>query len=368
MVEEAANRPAIEQEAQQASAQEIQGLKDVLHQAESKVQELQEEADNLKKIISDREAEIKDVQENVSKLQAELNTVKQELLEKSNLTEQLRQQITEKDEKTKKAFMGAKQKIQHLMGTKDQLTKENEDLRAQKEEQEGRLNVLKSQYEGRICRLERELREQQERHHEQRDEPQEQPNKAEQRQITLKSTPTSVDRGSTSALEPPTANIKPTPLVPTPSKAAAIPGNKATPRATTVMPTTQVETQEAIQSEGPVEHVMVFGSTSGSVRSTSPNVQTTLSQTILNVQQQQTQATAFVQPTQQSLPPVEPASQDPSPAIVEVVQIERPSTSTAVFGTGCPSLSKIKCFSEIFCTAGPADANALTCSYQHQLA
>ncbi|KAG2461802.1 TPR protein, partial [Polypterus senegalus] len=359
MVEEAANRPAIEQEAQQASAQEIQGLKDALHQAESKVQELQEEAENRKKIISDREAEIKDVQENVSKLQAELNTIKQELQEKSNLTEQLRQQITEKDEKTKKAFMGAKQKIQHLMGTKDQLTKENEDLRAQKEEQEGRLNVLKSQYEGRICRLERELREQQERHHEQRDEPQEQPNKAqeqqrqaEQRQITLKSTPTSVDRGSTSALEPPTANIKPTPLVPTPSKAAAIPGNKATPRASirpmitpatvttptttptaTVMPTTQVETQEAIQSEGPVEHVMVFGSTSGSVRSTSPNVQTTLSQTILTVQQQQTQATAFVQPTQQSLPPVEPASQDPSPAIVEVVQIERPSTSTAVFGT-----------------------------------
>lgn len=91
-----------------------------------------------------------------------------------------------------------------------------------------------------------------------------------------------------------------------------------------------------MQSEGPVEHVPVFGSTSGSVRSTSPNVQTSLSQPILTVQQQ-TQATAFVQPTQQSHPQIEPANQEPSPTIVEVVQssqIERPSTSTAVFGTG----------------------------------
>lgn len=92
----------------------------------------------------------------------------------------------------------------------------------------------------------------------------------------------------------------------------------------------------AMQSEGPVEHVPVFGSASGSVRSTSPNVQTSLPQPILTVQQQ-TQATAFVQPTQQSHAQIEPAAQEPAPAIVEVVQssqIERPSTSTAVFGTG----------------------------------
>ncbi|XP_006901380.1 PREDICTED: nucleoprotein TPR [Elephantulus edwardii] len=156
-----------------------------------------------------------------------------------------------------------------------------------------------------------------------------------------------------STSEPPTANIKPTPVVSTPSKvtAAAMAGNKATPRASirpmvtpanptttptaTVMPTTQVESQEAMQSEGPVEHVPVFGSTSGSVRSTSPNIQPSLSQPILTVQQQ-TQATAFVQPTQQSHPQIEPANQEVSPNIVEVVQsspIERPSTSTAVFGT-----------------------------------
>lgn len=70
---------------------------------------------------------------------------------------------------------------------------------------------------------------------------------------------------SASTSDPPTANIKPTPVVSTPSKvtAAAIAGNKSTPRASirpmvtpatvtnptntptaTVMPTTQVETQE----------------------------------------------------------------------------------------------------------------------------
>lgn len=41
------------------------------------------------------------------------------------------------------------------------------------------MSALKSQYEGRICRLERELREQQERHHEQRDEPPESTNKVQ---------------------------------------------------------------------------------------------------------------------------------------------------------------------------------------------
>lgn len=43
------------------------------------------------------------------------------------------------------------------------------------------MSALKSQYEGRICRLERELREQQERHHEQRDEPPESTNKVQNR-------------------------------------------------------------------------------------------------------------------------------------------------------------------------------------------
>lgn len=66
---------------------------------------------------------------------------------------------------------------------------------------------------------------------------------------------------SASTSEPPTANIKPTPVVASASKQPVNPGNKPTPRASirpmitpatvptptptaTVMPTTQVETQE----------------------------------------------------------------------------------------------------------------------------
>ncbi|XP_068272889.1 nucleoprotein TPR isoform X2 [Nyctibius grandis] len=365
MVAEASTQSFVEQQEEQVSVQEVQELKDTLSQAEVKTKALEAQVESLQKTIAEKETEVRSLQEQITQLQSELARFHQDLQEKTTQEEQLRQQITEKEEKTRKTLLAAKQKIAQLAGTKEQLTKENEEwkqksssLEEQKTELEVRMSALKSQYEGRICRLERELREQQERHHEQRDEPPESTNKVpeQQRQISLKSTPASGERGIASTSDPPTANIKPTPVVSTPSKvtAAAIAGNKSTPRASirpmvtpatvtnptttptaTVMPTTQVETQEAMQSEGPVEHVPVFGSTSGSVRSTSPNVQTSLSQPILTVQQQ-TQATAFVQPTQQSHPQIEPANQEPSPAIVEVVQssqIERPSTSTAVFGT-----------------------------------
>ncbi|XP_063154494.1 nucleoprotein TPR [Candoia aspera] len=365
MIAETSTQSYMEQPEQHASDKENQEMKEALNQAEIKIKALEGQIENVQKTLGEKDAEVKNLQEQVSQLQSELSRLHQDLQEKTTQEEQLRQQVAEKEEKTKKTLLAAKQRIAQLAGAKDQLTKENEEwkqknstLEEQKTELEVRMSALKSQYEGRICRLERELREQQERHHEQRDEPPESTNKApeQQRQITLKSTPAAGDRGIASASDPPTANIKPTPVVSTPSKvtAAAIPGNKPTPRASirpmvtpatvtnptttptaTVMPTTQVETQEAMQSEGPVEHVPVFGSTSGSVRSTSPNVQTSLSQPILTVQQQ-TQATAFVQPTQQSHPQIEPTAQEPSPAILEVVQssqMERPSTSTAVFGT-----------------------------------
>ncbi|KAJ8357190.1 hypothetical protein SKAU_G00199840 [Synaphobranchus kaupii] len=359
LVAEAAAKPAQEQAAQQASAQEIQALKSSLSQAEAKTKDSESQVENLQKTVGEREVQVRSLQEQVNKAQPELTRLRQELQEKSAQEEQLRQQMAEKEEKTKKAFMGAKQKINQLNGAKEQLSQECEDLKQQREELEVRLSALKSQYEGRLCRQERELRElreQQERHGEQRDEPpeqgpsktQEQQRPAEQRQITMKAMP-AADRGSTSTSEPPTANIKPTPVTATPSKPPA-PGNKSTPRASirpmvtpatvttptptaTVMPTTQAEAQEAGQSsEGPVEHVMVFGSASGSVRSTSPSVQTTMSQPML------TQATAFVQPTQQqSLPPAaEPANQEPAPSAMETVssnQVERPSTSSAVFST-----------------------------------
>ncbi|KAJ8409499.1 hypothetical protein AAFF_G00229000 [Aldrovandia affinis] len=356
LVAEAVAKPAQEQEAQKASAQEIQALKSSLSQAETKTKDLESQVESLQKAAGEREAQARALQEQVNKAQPELNRLRQELQEKTTQEEQLRQQMGEKEEKTKKAFMGAKQKINQLNGVKEQLSQECEELKQQREELEVRLSALKSQYEGRLCRQERELREfreQQERHGEQRDEPPEQgPSKAqdqqrpaEQRPITIKTMP-AADRSSTNASETPTANIKPTPVAATPSKPSAIPGNKSTPRASirpmvttptptaTVMPTTQVETQEAAagpSAEGPLEHVMVFGSASGSVRSTSPNVQPTLPQPVLS------QATAFVQPTQQqSLPPAtEPANQEPVPGAMETVpsnQVERPSTSTSVFG------------------------------------
>ncbi|KAF4082461.1 hypothetical protein AMELA_G00151390 [Ameiurus melas] len=368
MVVAAASAPVQDQEAQQASAQELQTLRDSLSQSEAKTRELESQLETKNKTMGERETETRTAQDQASHLQGELARMRQELAEKSAQEDRLRQQLVEKEERTRKAIVGAKQKINHLVDVKGQLAKENEELKQQREELEVRVNALRSQYEGRLSRQEKELRElrdlreQQERHVEQRDEPveqgpsktQEQQRTTEQRQISLKSTPVA-ERGSASSSEPPTANIKPTPLVATPSKPQAVTANKPTPRASikpmitpaaqptatptaTVMPTTQQENQEALSSEAPMEHVPVFGSTTGSVRSTSPNVQTTLAQPVLGVQQSQT--TAFVQPTQQqSVPPSEPSSQEPASASVmmeatpSTSQMERPSTSTAVFGT-----------------------------------
>uniref|UniRef100_A0AAX7TU95 Nucleoprotein TPR n=1 Tax=Astatotilapia calliptera TaxID=8154 RepID=A0AAX7TU95_ASTCA len=361
LVAEAAAGPSQEEEARQASVQELQSLRDSLSQAEARSADLEGQLENMNKVVTERETDARNAQEQSSRLQTELTRLRQELQDKASQEDALRQQMAEKEEKTRKAIVCAKQKINQLMGAKDQLQKENEELKQQREELEVRVSALKSQYEGRLSRQERELRDlrgQQERQ-EQRDEPaeagpsktQEPQRSTEQRQISLKTTP-AADRGSASTSEPPTANIKPTPVVATASKQPVNPGNKPTPRASirpmitpapvptptptaTVMPTTQVETQEA---EGPpVEHVTVYGSASGSVRSASPNVQTTLASPMLTVQQTQTQATAFVQPTQQqSMTHTEPANQEPPPVAIEATpssQVERPSTSSSVFGT-----------------------------------
>uniref|UniRef100_A0A3Q3LFU0 Nucleoprotein TPR n=1 Tax=Mastacembelus armatus TaxID=205130 RepID=A0A3Q3LFU0_9TELE len=375
MVAEAAEGPSQEEEARQASVQELQSLKESLNQAEARAKELEGQVENINKVVSERETEVRNAQEQSSRLQTELTRLRQELQDKASQEETLRQQMTDKDEKTRKVIVSAKQKISQLVGTKVQLQKENEELKQQREELEVRVSALKSQYEGRLSRQERELRDlrgHQDRQ-EQRDEPpeagpsktQEQQRTTEPRQISLKTTP-AADRGSASTSEPPTANIKPTPVVATASKQPVNPGNKPTPRASirpmitpapvptptptaTVMPTTQVETQEAMQStEGPpVEHVTVYGSASGSVRSASPNVQTTLASPMLTVQQTQTQATAFVQPTQQqSMTHTEPANQEPPTMVIETTpssQMEWPSTSSAsaVFATpGTSSMSK----------------------------
>uniref|UniRef100_A0A8C2IB48 Nucleoprotein TPR n=1 Tax=Cyprinus carpio TaxID=7962 RepID=A0A8C2IB48_CYPCA len=348
LVATAASAPAQDQEAQQASAQELQALKESLNQSENRTRELEGHLENLNRVSTLpglKVSEACSAQEQASRLQAELTRLRQELQEKSSQEERLKQQLTEKEERTKKAIVMAKQKISQLTGVKGQLQKENEELKQQKEEMEVRVSALKSQYEGRLNRQERELRdlrEQQERHGEQRDEP------PEQDPGTAKD-----NRTATDLSEPPTANIKPTPLAATPSKPPASQGNKSTPRASikpmitpapvptptptaTVMPTTQVESQEPMQSsEGPLEHVTVYGSASGSVRSTSPNVQTTLAQPLLNFQQQ-SQATAFIQPTQQQTqPPVEPSNQEPPAAVMlPNPQLESPfSTSTGMWST-----------------------------------
>lgn len=193
------------------------------------------------------------------------------------------------------------------------------------------MNALKSQYEGRLLRLDRELRELRETqaHSDGREEAQDQsgaklgdqPRSSEQRQISLKSP--AQDRGSLSSSEPPTANIRPTPSTPSPSnKPSPSTGSKATPRASirpmvtpatvpvptptaTVMPTTQTESQEALISTGAPVH-----STSSPLMNTPSSL----------TQPTSTQATAFVQPTQQQA-----ASQDAGSSM----EAERPSTSSS---------------------------------------
>uniref|UniRef100_A0AAQ5Z011 Nucleoprotein TPR n=1 Tax=Amphiprion ocellaris TaxID=80972 RepID=A0AAQ5Z011_AMPOC len=262
-------------------------------------------------------------------LQEELAKLRQELSECKSREEQLKQQMTDKEEKTKKAFVGAKTKINQLNSAKEQLSQEIEELKQNKEEMEVRMNALKSQYEGRLLRLDRELRELRETqtHPDSREEPQDQSGtKVQTRQISLKSP--AQDRGSSSLSEPPTANIRPTPSTPSPSnKPSPSPGSKATPRASirpmvtpasltiptptaTVMPTTQTDSQEVLMSAGASVH-----STSSGLVNTPTSI----------TQPTSTQTTAFVQPTQQQA-----ANQDAASSM----EAERPSTSSSLIGTG----------------------------------
>uniref|UniRef100_A0A3Q1C8H4 Nucleoprotein TPR n=1 Tax=Amphiprion ocellaris TaxID=80972 RepID=A0A3Q1C8H4_AMPOC len=258
-----------------------------------------------------------------------------QLSECKSREEQLKQQMTDKEEKTKKAFVGAKTKINQLNSAKEQLSQEIEELKQNKEEMEVRMNALKSQYEGRLLRLDRELRELRETqtHPDSREEPQDQSGtkvqtagREDQRQISLKSP--AQDRGSSSLSEPPTANIRPTPSTPSPSnKPSPSPGSKATPRASirpmvtpasltiptptaTVMPTTQTDSQEVLMSAGASVH-----STSSGLVNTPTSI----------TQPTSTQTTAFVQPTQQQA-----ANQDAASSM----EAERPSTSSSLIGTG----------------------------------
>uniref|UniRef100_A0A671VH99 Translocated promoter region, nuclear basket protein n=1 Tax=Sparus aurata TaxID=8175 RepID=A0A671VH99_SPAAU len=322
------------------------GLESTITEHEAEIKHLQEQLMEAKQAKEAHEATQDNQNQNSQSIQAsdanvagdayqvlqeEIAKLRQELAEGKNREEQLRQQMADKEEKTKKVFMGAKTKINQLNSAKEQLSQEVEELKQSKEEVEVRMNALKSQYEGRFLRLDRELRELRETQAqtETREEPQDQSGakarSADQRQVSLKSP--GQDRGSSSLSDPPTANIRPTPSTPSPSnKPSPSTGSKATPRASirpmvtpaavpiptptaTVMPTTQTDSQEVLMSAGASVH-----STSSTLVSTPTSIPPTSSQ-----------ATAFVQPTQQQA-----ASQDAGPS----VEAERPSTSSSLIGPG----------------------------------
>lgn len=69
-----------------------------------------------KKTLSEKEVEARSLQEQTLELQSELARLRQDHQDRTTQEEQLRQQITEKEEKTRKAIVAAKSKIAHLAG------------------------------------------------------------------------------------------------------------------------------------------------------------------------------------------------------------------------------------------------------------
>lgn len=65
--------------------------------------------------MGEREAELRGAQEQTGRLQTELARLRQELQDKATQEDTLRQQMSDKEEKTRKAIVGAKQKIGQLM-------------------------------------------------------------------------------------------------------------------------------------------------------------------------------------------------------------------------------------------------------------
>lgn len=67
-------------------------------------------------VVTEHETEVRNSQEQSSRLQTELNRLRQELQDKASQEETLRQQMAEKEEKTKKALVYARQKIAQVTG------------------------------------------------------------------------------------------------------------------------------------------------------------------------------------------------------------------------------------------------------------
>lgn len=68
----------------------------------------------LRQVVTERETEARNTQEQSSRLQTELTRLRQELQDKATQEDTLRQQMTDKEDKTRKAIVYAKQKINML--------------------------------------------------------------------------------------------------------------------------------------------------------------------------------------------------------------------------------------------------------------
>lgn len=65
-------------------------------------------------VVTEREAEARNAQEQSARLKTELARLRQELQDKVSQEDTLKQQMAEKEEKTRKALLNAKQKISLL--------------------------------------------------------------------------------------------------------------------------------------------------------------------------------------------------------------------------------------------------------------
>ncbi|CAH3021550.1 unnamed protein product [Porites evermanni] len=119
-------------------------------------------ADNVD--VTSYENKIKELTEQVKNTEEEVKKLKE-------LDEQNKVSLKEKEDKNKTVLIQARSKLQQLTATKDRVNAENEDLKKKQKslsddnenlsqrlgELEMRSTVVKSQYEGRITRLEKEL-------------------------------------------------------------------------------------------------------------------------------------------------------------------------------------------------------------------
>lgn len=72
-------------------------------------------------VITERETDMRNAQEQSSRLQTEMTQLRQELQDKASQEERLRKQMSDKEEKCRKAIVGARQRINQLVGKRASL-------------------------------------------------------------------------------------------------------------------------------------------------------------------------------------------------------------------------------------------------------